>query len=98
MRFYETHNPRPFFCAARGGPAPDMEIAAESLDVDTRADELWFAQHPGETVRLRTPTALEVRAFKLPPNARASVILDRQGKCWREFRYPTAPTSAKRPS
>ena len=78
---------RSFPIVTNSDRAPNVELAAKSLDVDTPADLNWFHAHPGARVRRRGPTELEMRAFDLPANARVVVALDPFGKCWRSFRH-----------
>jgi hypothetical protein len=91
MNLYEGHCPTAFTCIARGNiTAPDMQIAAKSMRVDTPVDLKWFRQHPGVRVRHRGPTVLEMLAFSLPATAKVLVELDANGKSWRHFRFSSA--------
>ena len=88
MKFHQDLRSKDFFCVAVNcATAPDMKLAARSLDKDTPADLKWFRQHPSVRVRHRGPTVLEMLAFSLPATAKVMVELDSHGKTWRHYRF-----------
>ena len=77
-----------FAAAPRNKLCPNFKLCLQSLEHDTPADAAWFAEHPGQHVRVRPPTPLEIAAFCLPKNSETIVHEIEPGQHVREFRSP----------
>lgn len=66
-------------------PTPVFRLCEESLKKDTPADTAWFLEHPGERIRVRPSTPLEIAAFQLPADSETAVFEVEPGKHIRRF-------------
>ena len=66
-------------------PATDLELARASHCLDAPLDAQWFVEHPGETLRVRQPTMLEIAANNLPTSVKVLVFRLSDGTQGRVF-------------
>ena len=74
--------------SAREPEKINVSLVELSLELDVDADSEWFCQHPGQDIRERRPTALEIAACQVPPDSVVEVIQVAPGVHYRKMGNP----------